>query len=433
MKRISLFLIAMSLFAGTCLKGQTPATGGTALNYTGLENKLKKSDAEIIDPKKNIKAKTWTSRAQLLIDIFNVNNDVLQKEMDQTTAKLFYKEPLEIQTSDEGGNKVEVYVYERVNLKFVNGKLDSWTETKKIHPDPLKESRKSIDEAIKVNTDGKADEDIIKVIGNLKTAFENEAVIAYEKKDFKLSYEDFIQILDMNKLPLMNNRIDTVDIYYAGRAALENKDYKEANRLFETAAANGFNDPYIYVFRKQSYFASGDTTSGVNVIIDGFNKFPENQAIMNELINYYVVANQGEEALKLIAKAKATDPQNASYLLVEGALYDKMGNFEEAVKSYKSCLELDANYFDANYNLGVLYFNKAVKIYEDASKISDNTEFEKVQKQGDEMLKAAIPFMQKANELEPSDRVPLETLKTIFYRLKMTEQYDEVVRKLSTL
>ena len=57
-----------------------------------------------------------------------------------------------------------------------------------------------------------------------------------------------------------------------------------------------------------------------------------------------------------------------------------MGKFEDAEKSYKTCIEMNPEFFDANYNLGVLYFNKAVKIYEDASRISDNTEFEKMQK-----------------------------------------------------
>ena len=36
---------------------------------------------------------------------------------------------------------------------------------------------------------------------------------------------------------------------------------------------------------------------------------------------------------------------------------------------------MNPEYFDAHYNLGVLYYNKAVKIYEEASKISDNTEY----------------------------------------------------------
>ena len=433
MKRISLVLITLLLFAGTSLKSQTPEGATTALNYAGLESKLKKSDAEILDAKKNLKAKTWTSRAALLVSIYNVHNDVLSKGMDPLRAKIFFKEPKEIQTSQEGADKIENYVYDRVTLQFRNGVLENWTETKKIHPDPLAEAKKAIDEALKVNTDGKATGDIVNAINSLKSALEAEAVIAYEKKDFKGSYDSFMKFLDLNKLPPMNNKVDTLDIYYAGRAALENKDYKESNRLFEEAASHNYTDPFLYVFRKQSYFASGDTATGVKIINEGFNKYPDNQSIMIELINYYLVSNQSEEALKLLAKAKAGDPENVSYTFAEGTLYDKMMNFDEAEKAYKTCIAMNADFYDAQYNLGVLYYNKAVKIFEEASKITDNTEYEKVSAQGNEVLMQSIPFMEKASQLDPKDRSSLETLKTIFYRLKMTDKYQEVVDKLNSL
>ena len=143
MKRISLFLIVMIIVAGSSIKSQTPAPGATSvLNYAGLETKLKKSDSDIQNEKKNTKAKTFTGRAQVLIDIYNVHNDVIHKGDDPTRVKIFLREPKEIQTSQEGGNQVETYVYDRVDLKFVNGVLDSWTEKNKIHPDPLPEAQK---------------------------------------------------------------------------------------------------------------------------------------------------------------------------------------------------------------------------------------------------------------------------------------------------
>jgi tetratricopeptide (TPR) repeat protein len=423
----------MLLFAGFGIKAQTPEGGTSALNYTGLENRLKKSDADIQDPKKNQKVKTWISRATLLTEIFNVNNDVLRKGMDPVAVKIFYKEPMEIQTVEEGSDKIEIYVYDRVELKFRNGILESWKETKKIMPDPLGEATKSLEEAVKLNTDGKSDKDIKEGIQAVKAGLEVEAVNAYESKDFKASHENFIKLLELNKQPLMNNQVDTLILYYAGRAALENKDYPEANRLFAEAAANKYEDPYLYVFRKQAFFASGDTAAGVKVINEGFNKYPENQSILIELINYYLVSNQADEALRLLGVAKASDPTNVSFTFAEGSLYDKLGRFDEAEKSYKTCLEMKPDYFDATYNLGVLYFNKAVKIYEEASKLTDNAAYEKAKTEGDNVLMQAVPYMEKASELDPKDKSSLETLKTIFYRLKMDDKYQEVVKKMNEL
>jgi tetratricopeptide (TPR) repeat protein len=439
MKRISLFLIAMIILAGTGLKSQT-AEGTSVLNYAGLEAKLKKSDSDIQNAKKNIKAKTWTTRAQVLLDIYNVHNTILSKGMEPSRAKIFLKEPKEIQTAQEGPNTVETYVYDRVDLKFINGKLEGWTDKNKIHPDPLPEAQKALDEAIKLNSDGKATDDIKKITVNLKQAYQTEGINNYEQAKFGESYKNFSHILDLNKLPFMNNQIDTVLIYFAGRAAFEDKNYPEANRLFEEAANYNYKDPLLWVLRKQALFAMGDTAKGVEVIKQGFNKYPEEQTVMYEMINYYLDSEEGNQALELINKAKASDPKNVSLVFTEGTLYDKMGNTQEAERAYKQCIEMNPDYYDAYYNLGVLYYNEAVKIYEDASNISDNAAFEKKQAEGDEALKVAIPYMEKVAAMDAKDqnsfdtkRSALETLKTIYYRLKMEDKRQEVINKLNSL
>lgn len=441
MKRISLFIIALLMLAGSGLRAQTPAAGATSvLNYNGLQSRLKKSDSDIQNEKKNVKAKTWLTRAQVLLDIYNVHNDILSRGMDPDRAKIMMREPKEIQTMQEGPNNVEIYVYDRVDLKFVNGQLASWTEKNRVHPDPLPEAQKALDEAVKLNADGKADGEVKKVTQQLKNAYQNEAIIKYEAQDYQASYENFNNMLKLNQLPQMNNQIDTIIIYFAGRAAFENKNYAEASRLFEQTASYNYNDPLLYVLRKQSFFALGDTARGVEAINEGFNRYPEDQSIMIEMINYYLSTDQGEQALNMIQKAKDGDPNNVSYTFTEGTLYDKMGRREDAAQAYKRCIELKPDYYDAYYNLGVLYYNEAVKIYEEAAKISDNTEFEKKQAEGDEELKQAIPYMEKVTEMEAATqndfdtkRMALETLRTIYYRLKMEDKRQEVINKLNAM
>jgi tetratricopeptide (TPR) repeat protein len=436
MKRVSIFLFLIVLFATANVQSQTSTGTGTAAtgpSYSALENKLKKSDADIQDPKKNTKAATWTNRAQTLLDVYNVLNDKISAGMDASLTKAIMGNPKEIQTMTEGGSNVEIYVYDRANLKLVNGKLDSWTETKKIHEDPLNEAIKALNEAVKVNTDGKADKDIVKVADNLKIALATLGAGEYEKKAFKSSYDAFARILEIGQLPQMKNTIDTLYMYYAGRAALDNKDYSLANKNFELAASYNFEDPFFYVVRKQAYFGSGDTAAGVKVIRDGFTKYPENQNIMIEMINYYLVSKQSEEALKMLAVAKAGDPTNVSYTFTEATIYDNLGKAEQAEALYKEAIKIQPDYFDANYNLGAFYYNKAVKIYEAASKISDNAEFEKMQMQGNDELKLAIPYLERASEIDPTDKTTLDSLRQIYYRLKMDDKLNEVKAKLEKL
>lgn len=440
MKRISVFLVALVLFAGFNAKSQTTTGGTSVLDYTGLTKKIQKSDEDLLNEKKNTKAKTYTSRAQVFLDVYNIYNDILDRGMDQMSAKIFLKEPREIQTSQIGSDKVEVYVYERVDLKFINGRLDSWTDKNPIHPTPLVEAKKALDKAIELNSDGKADADVKKTAQNLKSAYQNEAIVKYETKEYNASYNNFMNMLEINKLPVMKNAVDTVIIYFAGRAALDDKNYGEAVRLLDQAAAYNYRDTLLPIFRKQAYFGKGDTAKGVEVIKEGFQKYPDEQAIMIEMINYYLDANEGDEALKLIAKAKEGDPNNPSYMFTEGTLYDKMGKYDEAVAAYKECIAKNPDYYFAHYNLGVLFYNRAVKIYEEASHISDNAKFEAKQAEGDEAVKLAIPYMEKVASIDGDDpanydtkKSALETLRTIYYRLKMDDKRQEVIEKLKEL
>ena len=115
---------------------------------------------------------------------------------------------------------------------------------------------------------------------------------------------------------------------------------------------------------------------------------------------------------------------------------------DKAKETYLKCVELDPLYFNAYYNLGVMYYNEAVKVYTDADKIMNQKDYDIAKAKGDDILAQAVPYMEKANQIAEANTdwpaaskqenltATLETLKTLYYRLKMTEKYDAVMKKL---
>jgi tetratricopeptide (TPR) repeat protein len=426
MKKIS-FAIAFLLLINLLGKTQEPmATQTNLLNYSAIENKLKKSNADIQDPKKNIKAKTWVSRGTLMTDIYNFHIQYLRKGMPETEAKLFFKEPKEIKTYEDGPDVMEDYIYDRITLTFRNKGLDTWKETVKIFDTPLQEARMSFEKAISLDTEGKEAKSIKEGLGTLKLAYETEAVFAYNEKKYDEAYDNFSQILEIDKLPIMDNMQDTIIMYNTGRTAYEKKDYQRAIELFKGVKDLGFQEPFLYVFLKNSYLGIGDTLQGEAILDEGFKKYPDNESILIELINYYLMSQQSEKALNFLNIARESDPTNISYIFAEGTIYDKMGNFEKAKSTYKHCLEIDPKFYNAAFNLGVLYYNRAVKMYDEIVNIADNQEYEKAKVEADEMFKEAIPYMEKAHEIDPEAREPLETLRTLYLRLQMQDKYEDV-------
>src|SRR5665811_423106 len=66
------------------------------------------------------------------------------------------------------------------------------------------------------------------------------------------------------------------------------------------------------------------------------------------------------------------DPTNTTYYFAQGTLYEKLKEEGNAIKTYEAALKIDSEFFNANYNLGALYYNKGVLQIEIANSIPAN-------------------------------------------------------------
>ncbi|MBN2347817.1 MAG: tetratricopeptide repeat protein [Bacteroidales bacterium] len=432
MKRISLFLILFTFIITTVGKAQTT----TFINYAPLENKLSKSDEAIKDEKKSSKAKTWIARAEAYMDSYEVNMKWLRIGMPLSEVKLIFGEPNEIQTVQIEGGAAQKCIYDRINMVFKDDALKSYEETKKMYDNPLPVAKEALEKATALDTDGKLSKDIKDDFDRLKRLYESQAGSQFDKEKFAESLSSFEDILAINKLKVYDNYVDTMIMYFAGMTASRAGMNDKAIDYYELARKYNYPEPNLYVFLKKNYFEKGDTATGMEVIGEGFKKYPEDQAILIELINYYLSKGLEKEALDYLSIARANDPDNISFTFAEATMYDKIGNTEKAIELYNECIEKQPNYFNGYYNLGVLYYNYAIKLYEKANSIVDNKEYEKAKKIADDELAKALPFMEKSYELA-SDKVAkcetLNTLKTLYYRMKINDKLENTKVELSTL
>ena len=145
------------------------------------------------------------------------------------------------------------------------------------------------------------------------------------------------------------------------------------------------------------------------------------------------MADEAEAAMEYLKLAQAEDPKNLSYISAEGSLYDKMGEQEKALEIYQKCMDMDSTFFDAYYNTGVIYYNKAYQMYKDAESIRIAKDYGDAVDAADIVLAKALPYMEKAHQINPKDRQTLETLKTLYYRMQMNDKYEAVKAELEAL
>jgi tetratricopeptide (TPR) repeat protein len=431
----SIFILVLILLAiGSTGKAQV--TPGTPVeNYSVIEKKLKKSDANITDSVQTAKPKFWINRAEALMDAFEVDRNFLLKGTLKVIVEKGYGVPKEPKTWQEGANVFEQYVYDRVNVIIKDGVLDSYEVTKPLYENPIPEALKALDKAQKLDVENKSKKALKEDFTRLKRNFEILGEELFVKKDYNEAFNAFSSISLINEQSVMGGYVDTFALYNAGLSAYNAKRADDAIKFFELAKKYNHPEPNLYVLLEQSYVQKGDSITGVKVLEEGFKRFPNDQGVQVELINYFLTKGESEKALNYLSVAQQNDPKNVSFIFAEGTLYDKMGNNEKAEDTYKRCIDLDPNYYEAYYNIGVDHFNKAAKMYEDAAKIDvkNQKDYEAAQEAADTELSKAIPYMEKAHELKPTDDGTMKTLRTIYIRLKMTDKKEAIDKEIQAL
>jgi tetratricopeptide (TPR) repeat protein len=163
---------------------------------------------------------------------------------------------------------------------------------------------------------------------------------------------------------------------------------------------------------------------------EGRAKFPKNNNLIIEDFLFYSEQGDNASAEKVINDAIAKNPKDVVLFYLQGIALSGMGRNDDAVAAYNKAIEINPKYFDAYYNIGNLYYNQGVAKIEKINEIKDNALYTKEKAAAEEFFKQAIPYLEKAREINPKDRDTRIMLKNIYFRLNMTDKYTEVNNSL---
>ena len=260
----------------------------------------------------------------------------------------------------------------------------------------------------------------------------------YDKKDYTEAYNVFTVFTDIPHLPMIGNEIPLdstyyMIMYYAASSASNAKMHNEAIALYEELKTKDYERINVFQLLYEEYLSQKDTVNFVQTLKDGFAAFPREAWFLQNLINYYIYSNQTEKALIYLDNAIENEPNIAQYRYVKGVIDEQLGNFETAHISFDKAIELEPEMADAYAGKGRLIFNDAVKKAEEAGKIKDNklyqTEMDKVEK----IFEESLPYFVKATEFAPNDIEHKKTLRTLYYRLRMDDEYEAINKEISEM
>ncbi len=310
---------------------------------------------------------------------------------------------------------------------------------KKLSTDPLTEAFDSYKKALELDSKGSNEKSVKIKLTLLTNDLTNQAVNAFQVEDYNKALSSFEQIIEINNMSIVKSdnpeAVDTVIIFNAALAAYNAENYKKAIDYYKESAKYGYNGAKTYSLIGASYQMMNDTTSALDALKEGYAKYPEDNALLESMIQIYMDLNQSDEALEYLEKAIAQDPTKPRYYFAQGALYEKLGNEQKAIETYKKTMEIDPTFFNAYYNLGALYYNKGVQQVEVANSVPANekAKYDVEVKKADEWFAKALPYMEKCNEIQADDKMVLESLKNLYYRLQEMDKYNAVLDRIKNM
>ena len=290
------------------------------------------------------------------------------------------------------------------------------------------------------------------IVKNMLEYYKNQELVKYgiylnEQKDYVGAYNAFKLHISIPELAMMQSDKLQKEMpkdttyeqykYYTAIFAVQSEMHPEAIAILKELKDGNYEAIAVNQFLYQEYVAIKDTANFVATLQSAIERFPGEPWFLQNLINYYIFSNQQQTAIDYLAKAIEREPNVAQYHLIKGNLDENQRHYEEALKDFENALAIDPKLADAVAGKGRVYFNQAVLLNEQAAMISDNKAYKKALAEMNDVYKKALPFFEKAHELNPKERDYMTVLKSLYYRFRteagMQAKYDEMVEKINNL
>jgi tetratricopeptide (TPR) repeat protein len=166
----------------------------------------------------------------------------------------------------------------------------------------------------------------------------------------------------------------------------------------------------------------------IDLMLEGRKIYPNDSELLVLLSNSYIGAGKIGVAIGAFKIGVEQDPGNKYYRYNYGVLLLGNNDFVGAEEQFKKAIEIDSNYQNAVYNLGVTYVKWGAKLAKENEDKKDNQDTVFMEK-----YRAALPYLQKSLDLKPNDASMLELIGRVYTALGMQDKARKAFDKADEL
>lgn len=170
----------------------------------------------------------------------------------------------------------------------------------------------------------------------------------------------------------------------------------------------------------------GRTEDAKKAIADARKANPEDSSLILSEANLYLETKDYDTYKKLVGEALQKEPNNKELIFNLGVISANAKNAADAEKYYLKVIEIDPNYANAYLNLAALKLEAEKPIIDEMNKLGtsakDMKRYDVLKAQREGVFKSVIPYLKKANELDPKNEDVSKTLLGVYKALEMTAE-----------
>lgn len=405
MKRKSILtlcaIVSLGAFAQQAtVKDVEKAIGGLNPDVNTLVDAANKIKSALTNAETKDDAKTWYVAGKANFAIY-----------DKQQTAMMMKQPID--TALMGGSVVEGYKYFMAALP-----LDS---VKQLEKDGSYKLEK--DGSIKVKT--KYSKEIVNTLVTRHEDFNRAGGLLYDSKRYKEAAEawgiysslPYSGLAERSKFVVADTVLG-MTAYYQGIALWQAGNVNDAVGAFANARKLGYKHKEAYDYALSCAAQAKDNVAIVAIAEEAYKEFGgKDIQYLNVLINDKLSKEEFDDAETLINDALKVDANNAELLNLKGLIVENKGNEDAALDEFKKAIEIDNTLAQGYFNAGRIVMKKVVA-QQKAMETMNRSDYAKAKEEIlIPLLKEALPYMERAYQLDDTNANAKRILSNIYYQL----------------